>query len=52
MPQWAIDSPDWSYFADAAPWVAMLKATRQDYLVGSATTTTEVVVNDGTTTTR
>ena len=48
MPQWAIDSSDWSYFADVGPWVAMLMATRQDYLVGSATTTTTVIVSDGT----
>jgi len=47
MPQWAIDSPDWSWYADVGPWAAMLMATRQDYLVGSASTTTEVVVSDG-----
>ena len=47
MPQWAIDGTDWSWYADVAPWVAMLMATRQEYLAGSASTTTEVVVSDG-----
>lgn len=49
MPQWGIDSPDWSYYADIGAWYAMLIATHQDYLVGSATTTTEVKLSDGST---
>jgi hypothetical protein len=49
MPQWVIDSPGWSWLADFGPWTGMMMATHQGYLVGSATTSTEVKLSDGTT---